>query len=247
MAEGNFDRCLTVTSKWEGGEVNHKDDPGGHTNLGVTQATYNTWRRRWGQPTRSVGKITNAEAARIYREGFWDAVNAELLAAGVDLATFDAGVNSGPSRARGWLMASIGGPDHETVKKLCAKRLGFMRSLRIWESFRRGWSRRVADIQAKGVAWALATVNDNAVVRDQLRDEADEAGKAANRQNGGAGAAGAGGAGSIGLEQAAGLPSWAMWIALAVFGIVALLMIVKAVQKRQQADAYRAEAEALSL
>ncbi len=53
--------------------------------------------------------------------------------------------------------AAAGSNDHSvTVKKICKARLGFMQSLKIWKTFGKGWSRRVADIEVKGVAMALA-------------------------------------------------------------------------------------------
>jgi lysozyme family protein len=62
-------------------------------------------------------------------------------------------------------------------KRICAKRLGFMQPLNIWKTFGRSWARRLADIEAKGVAWALTAANDNqALVKQQL--EEDAAGKA---------------------------------------------------------------------
>jgi lysozyme family protein len=48
-------------------------------------------------------------------------------------------------------IASIGGPDYDTVARICPKRLGFMQPLNIWKTFGRGWARRLADIEAKGV------------------------------------------------------------------------------------------------
>ena len=36
----NFDTCLSMLLKHEGGFSNHKDDRGGLTNLGVTKAVY---------------------------------------------------------------------------------------------------------------------------------------------------------------------------------------------------------------
>ena len=41
-----------IVLKWlglsEGGEVNHPNDPGGHTNHGVTQKTLDAWRKAHG-------------------------------------------------------------------------------------------------------------------------------------------------------------------------------------------------------
>ena len=44
MASDNFQRCLTVTLKWEGGYSNHPDDPGGPTMRGIIQREYDAWR-----------------------------------------------------------------------------------------------------------------------------------------------------------------------------------------------------------
>jgi lysozyme family protein len=144
----NFQNCLAVTLGYEGGWSDHPSDPGGATMKGITLATYRRFKP--GATKTDLRNISNETVAKIYRTDYWDKVGGDRLAAGVDLATFDAGVNSGPGRARQWLMAAIGGPDHYTVKRVCAKRLGFMRSLAIWNTFGNGWSRRVAGIEAKG-------------------------------------------------------------------------------------------------
>ena len=39
----NFKDCLSLLLSHEGGYVNHPEDPGGRTNLGVTQAVYEDW------------------------------------------------------------------------------------------------------------------------------------------------------------------------------------------------------------
>lgn len=153
----------------------------------------------------------------------------------------DASVNSGVSRGRKWLLASIGGPDHETVKRICATRLSFMRSLNIWNIFGRGWARRVADIEAKGVAWALTAANDNReLVKQQLCDEASKARSRAGKQTGAA--AGAGGGGAISLDQGTQLGDWILaGIAFVAFAALAFLIIL-AVINTYRATAYAREA-----
>lgn len=241
-----FLRSDAVTSAWEGGYVNHAKDPGGPTDRGVTQATYDGWRKKKGLAPRPVRGITAIEAQQLFYEDFWLASGSERLAAGVDLATYDASVNSGVKRGRAWLMASIGGPDHETVKRICVRRLGFMQMLKIWKTFGKGWSRRVADIQAKGVAWALAAANDNSVVSQQLEDEAAAKKTVAARQNTAAGGTGASGTGAIVADQTTNIADWLL-LGLGV-GLVALAawLVLRAMQNRQQAEAFANEAEAIA-
>jgi lysozyme family protein len=238
-----FRRCDAVTAAWEGGYVNHPKDPGGATDRGVTQATFDSWRDRQGLPRKSVKGISSTEAERLFFDLFWTACGGERLAAGVDLATYDASVNSGVSRGKKWLIASIGGPDHQTVKKLCAKRLGFMQSLNIWKTFGKGWGRRVADIQAKGVAWALAAGNDNHVVREQLRDESAVKTRVAQKQGAGAAAGQASGAGAVVTDQATNVADWLLLgVGVGLLAIGAFLL-VRMVLNRQQAAAFAREAE----
>jgi lysozyme family protein len=242
----NFQNCLAVTLGYEGGWSDHPSDPGGATMKGITLATYRRFKP--GATKTDLRNISNETVAKIYRTDYWDKVGGDRLAAGVDLATFDAGVNSGPGRARQWLMAAIGGPDHYTVKRVCAKRLGFMRSLAIWNTFGNGWSRRVAGIEAKGVAWALAQSTDPARARAQLTKEANAASATSKKQTAGASAAGtattAGGSDALfnpdHVDQIAG---WVLGGLLSAGALVAAVLIVRAIIHRQRAAAYAAEAE----
>ena len=242
----NFQNCLAVTLGYEGGWSDHPSDPGGATMKGITLATYRRFKP--GATKTDLRNISNETVAKIYRTDYWDKVGGDRLAAGVDLATFDAGVNSGPGRARQWLMAAIGGPDHYTVKRVCAKRLGFMRSLAIWNTFGNGWSRRVAGIEAKGVAWALAQSTDPARARAQLTKEANAASATSKKQTAGASAAGtattAGGSDALfnpdHVDQIAG---WVLGGLLSAGALVAAVLIVRAIIHRQRAAAYAVEAE----
>ncbi|WP_026784123.1 glycoside hydrolase family 108 protein [Pleomorphomonas koreensis] len=244
--DANFSNCLAVTLGYEGGWSDHPSDPGGATMKGITLATYRRFKP--GATKTDLRNISNETVAKIYRTDYWDKVGGDRLAAGVDLATFDAGVNSGPGRARQWLMAAIGGPDHYTVKRVCAKRLGFMRSLAIWNTFGNGWSRRVAGIEAKGVAWALAQSTDPARARAQLTKEANAASATSKKQTAGASAAGtattAGGSDALfnpdHVDQIAG---WVLGGLLSAGALVAAVLIVRAIIHRQRAAAYAAEAE----
>ena len=104
---GNFKRSLGEVLQSEGGYVNHKKDPGGHTNKGVTLRTF----RFWYGPDRTVQdlkNITTQQVTRIYREGYWEKVRADELPLGLDLLLFDMAVNAGPGRAIKLLQAALG-------------------------------------------------------------------------------------------------------------------------------------------
>lgn len=178
-----FDVCHPITAKWEGGWSNHKADPGGATMYGVTQAVYDRWRKKRGLKTQSVRNITMQEALIIYKENYWNACGAPGLFPGVDLAVYDAAVNSGVSRARKWLLASVGSDDDaETVKKICRARLSFVQMLKTFKHFGKGWLRRIADIEVEGVAMARAAMGKAAgQVKMEARTEAAAAEKAATR------------------------------------------------------------------
>lgn len=103
----NFPACLKEILRHEGGYSNHKHDAGGATNKGVTQATYDGYRRSNKLLPRSVQYITDAEVADCYKRNYWDKVCGDQLPKGIDLLTFDAAVNSGPARAERWLQQAI--------------------------------------------------------------------------------------------------------------------------------------------
>ena len=158
-----LERWLPEVLQHEGGYVNHPKDPGGATNKGITQKTYDSWRDRAGQPRQSVRNIRDDEVTAIYRRGYWDKVRGDELPAGVDYAVFDFAVNSGVSRASKYLQEVVGvtqdgviGPAtiaavrrHAPVgviRELCARRLLFLKGLSTWRTFGKGWGTRVDDV-----------------------------------------------------------------------------------------------------
>lgn len=246
---GNFPACLTVTLEHEGGWADHPKDPGGATMKGVTLATF----RRFygaGATKAQLKAITREQLERIYRAGYWEPVKGDTLDAGVDLATFDYGVNSGPATARKQLLKVVGGTAAQTVRKLCARRLSIYQGLKHWKTFGKGWTRRIAAIEAKGVAWAIAAAGAVAPA-DDLAAEADKAKKKAGQQTTGAGGAAAGSGGAAvapsdaTVDQFIGNDQVAAWIlaGVVVAGVaIAAWLLWRAHVNRQRAAAYRAEA-----
>lgn len=240
-----FRICHAITAAWEGGWSDHPADPGGKTMYGVTQATYDAWRKSKGLSLRSVAKIAKSEALSIYKQNYWEPCGAPQLFPGVDLAVYDASVNCGVSRGRKWLIASAGSNDHsETVKRICRARLSFHQSLKnLWKVFGKGWARRIADIEVKGVAMSLAAMGAaQGRIKADARAETEAAKKAAksagNKAITSAGGAVASGAAPATDPAAADLT--ALWLFGALFLALAIGAAVMFIRKRA-ADA-RAEA-----
>lgn len=133
----------------------------------------------------------------------------------------------------------------EVVKALCARRLGFVRGLKTFGTFGRGWSRRIADIEAKGVAMALRGYGAGKPrVAAVLAQEAETAIDRSKAQNKGAaavtGSGAAGGAVQVGADV-----NWLIvaGVALAVVAILALVRS-RAVINKDRAEAYLAASKA---
>lgn len=181
--------------KWlglsEGGYVNHPRDPGGATNLGVTQRVYDSWRKNVGKPIRSVKHITKDEAHRIFVQQYFSPVWFNKLPSGLDYAMADYSVNSGPSRAvkdlqrtLNELGMSIAADGHmgvvtmhaidqrstdSIIIKLCERRMRFLKSLSHWSSFGVGWTRRVM-----GEKWGIQDWDGGVIDRGVKMSQGEE-------------------------------------------------------------------------
>lgn len=153
-----FEVAFEKLLKHEGGYSDHAADPGGKTRYGITEAV-----------AREVGYKGDMRdlpldlAKRIYKDKYWDTVQAENLPADVRYPIFDAAVNSGPAQAAKWLQRACGVRDDGVIgpqtiraanalhpeglkRKMLAQRLRFMASLSNWPAFSRGWANRIADL-----------------------------------------------------------------------------------------------------
>lgn len=94
-----FNKALTFTLKYEGGYVNHPNDPGGETNRGVTRLVYDSYRRSKGLPMQSVKLITDHEVTDIYKSRYWAEGYCDAMPEPVAIVMFDTAVNTGVKRA----------------------------------------------------------------------------------------------------------------------------------------------------
>lgn len=215
-----FDQFLPQLLKHEGGYVDHPRDPGGATNLGITLATLSRWRGRTVSKAE-VRALQKDEAAAIYRAEYWNKIDADSLRAGPDAALFDVAVNSGPGRAKAWLPLISGKGPVDAVKAVCARRRAFFRSLRAFDVFGKGWMRRVNEVEAWSIAWAVKVQGGN--VRAALDNEA----KVSDRKAGTAGAtAGAGGTGTVATVPQAAQIDWITLLAVGIPVALALAWLV---------------------
>lgn len=160
----NFYPSLRFTLEHEGGYTDDPDDPGNWTggkkgkgvlegtNFGISAAAY---------PHLDIKALTQEDAARIYKVDYWNPVNGDALPAGVDLFTFDFGVNAGPFESTTCLQQLIGvstdgvvGPitlkackdfKGDLLLELATAHDQYYETLEGYDEYGDGWIRRVTE------------------------------------------------------------------------------------------------------
>lgn len=172
--QSNFEKCLEMLLVHEGGFVNHPQDPGGMTNLGVTKQVWEEWVGH-DVNEKEMRNLTPTMVAPLYKRKYWDVCRADELVSGVDYCVFDIAVNSGVGRAIKILQSCVGAtPDggfgsitaalvkeaeknpERLISLISAKRLEFLQSLKSFPVFGKGWSRRTAEVKEKALEMARA-------------------------------------------------------------------------------------------
>jgi lysozyme family protein len=159
----NFPASLALVLKSEGNFVNHRNDPGGMTNLGVTRNVWKEWVKHEVDEAE-MRSLTPELVAPLYKANYWDACKCSDLPLGVDYVVFDSAVNMGPSRAAKLLQTALGvtadgaigratiaaATAADPAELLEAFSLGkeeFYKSLPTFQTFGKGWLNRVAHVQ----------------------------------------------------------------------------------------------------
>jgi lysozyme family protein len=164
-----FSEALEVILHHEGGYVNHPKDPGGETNLGVTKRVYEDF---GGE--KEMKELVKEDVEPIYKKNYWDRVKGDDLPEGLDLCIFDFAVNAGPGRAAKFIQRLVNttvdggiGPntikcinDHvekygvsTTIDQYQSARHNYYGGLSTFETFGRGWTRRVDEVTEKAKTW----------------------------------------------------------------------------------------------
>ena len=150
----NFDIAVQIVLMHEGGEIDHPDDPGGHTKFGISKRSF---------PNEDIANLTLQRAKDIYRKYYWDMCECDSLTPWARLMVFDCAVNQGLSRAIIYLQRTLSvkndgiiGPKTLAAIKVLTKdefleaysklRLNAYTSNPRWGVFGKGWVRRLFDV-----------------------------------------------------------------------------------------------------
>lgn len=154
----NFATAFEKLLKHEGGFSDHSADRGGKTRYGVTEAV-----AREAGYRGDMQELPLDLAQRIYKDKYWDAMQAEVLPADIRYIVFDGAVNSGITQSAKWLQRACGVKDDGVIgpqtiraansltsdglkRRILGQRLRFMATLANWPAFGRGWANRIADL-----------------------------------------------------------------------------------------------------
>jgi len=248
----NFQRALSLVLKSEGLWSDNPADPGGATMKGVTLANF----RRFVKPDATkadLRKITDEQVAQVYRRFYWDAISGSQLPGGIDYAVFDFAVNSGPDRAAKYLQGVVGakqdgkiGPATlaavktmmraTVINDLCDKRMAFLKGLKTWKTFGKGWTSRVSSVRAEAMKLAAQPDKDppvivekpvpveTPVVPEAVEQKVKEKSDLWTKLTGGGGIAALGLGGVFGMD----------WQAIVAGGVVLLVIILVLLLLRSQ-------------
>ena len=258
-----YARAMKGVHVSEGGYVNHPKDPGGATNFGITQRVYDAYRESTNLARRAVKLITSQEVADIYRTEYADKIRYDDLPAGIDYATLDGAVNSGVSRGAKWLQSALGVSSDgmigaqtisaagkadaiATVKSMCAKRMSFLRGLGIFSTFGKGWTSRVARVEAESVSMAMEargiSPKSLPIALQAESAHATEKAKTATAGVAGSGTAAATSSVSMDWSNLAGIESIILIGATAALVVLAVYLIHRSRTQSARAEAYAAVA-----
>lgn len=155
-----FDKAFDRLMVNEGGYVNHPRDPGGETMYGVTKrvAVAHGYYGRMREMPKSFAK-------EVAKKSYWDAAHCDEFDPLIAVQVFDAAYNHGPHNAIKFLQRAAGLKDkyvdgivgsqtigavnklnpNAVVLSFLAHRLQFFTNLRTWNTFGKGWSRRIVE------------------------------------------------------------------------------------------------------
>ena len=152
-----FRTAVQCILQYEGGLVNHPNDPGGVTKYGISAKAYPEL------GPKGVMSLTRENAEIIYKEDYWDVMKCDMLHDEVRLMVFDCAVNQGVGFATKVLQSAVGvtvdlfiGPEtisashrldpHDLLHKIGAQRFERYALNPNWNTFKSGWMSRLLHV-----------------------------------------------------------------------------------------------------
>ena len=147
-----FDDAFEALMVHEGGYANDPRDRGGETRYGISKRAYSAI---------DIKALTLADAKAIYRRDYWRPVGCEAVPEAVRFDLFDMAVHSGIHAAICTLQRAVGADEDGVVgpvslaaiqglapavlvARFNGARLTMMTELATWQTFGKGWARRIA-------------------------------------------------------------------------------------------------------
>ena len=148
--EGGYQCDPKDRGNWTGGEVGKGTNKG--TKWGLSAATY---------PSLDIKNITYEQAKEIYYRDWWINFGMDKWPNALAYQMFDAAINHGTVRANQFLQRAVGtkpdgiiGPittttvlaadPNDVLLLFLAERLEYFTNVNTWDTYSKGWSRRVA-------------------------------------------------------------------------------------------------------
>lgn len=148
--EGNFQKINGDRGNWTSGKVGVGRLVG--TKFGISAMTY---------PTLDIPNLTVEQAKAIYYKDWWIKLDMELFKPALSYQMFDSAINHGMHNTTCMLQRAINTPDDgdigpATLRALnimtledilfcfIGERLEFMTYVGTWDTFGKGWARRIA-------------------------------------------------------------------------------------------------------
>lgn len=177
IPKGDYNSFVDFVNGVEGGVSNRKKqfDPGGLTNMGITQKTYDAYRAEKNLPPNSVLKINKQERDEIIKGKYWNPIKGDQLPRSIALVLADWKFNGGkPVRSIQKILnlTPTGKMDENTIraiwgyiendpkkeyllaKKLISSRQKYLESIKTIRNkkkvplinYNRGWYNRLNDL-----------------------------------------------------------------------------------------------------
>ena len=152
----------------EGGYVDHPSDPGGRTNLGVTQAVWENWIGHVSGE-KEMRSLTPEMVKPLYKKKYWDACHCDNLPSGIDYLVFDFAVNAGVGRSAKTLQKSVGATldgaigaktiaavnlASDLIQNFSNEKVRYYQSLPTFSAFGKGWLSRVERVKLEAFSMA---------------------------------------------------------------------------------------------